>query len=333
MVDADGDGNVAFYEFYQLCKESAPEVPMWRPKEEALYRKRDWFAEGGVKDLPEDGAADGRVFATLDAKKAVEAQKAAEARVLELKRKKEKKDACEAAIGEAGYRLQELQKAFRKFQRHPDYTKGTVTCESLVELLSDNAATAKKLFFAYREEDGRCDFREVMLGLAGFVGCTRPQRINFCFFLYDVDNSGNIDREELLMILKGSQLASSVVYLRSKAATIMDTVHVGADGVIDLERFVIAANRFPNVMFPSFEPAPVAGQGRRKVQLQSAELKQIDKDLQETRARVAEKAAERIKYKGTKISKLVPDSLMGITEGGGGGGGGGGAPSTALVPA
>jgi Ca2+-binding EF-hand superfamily protein len=326
MTDVDGDGLVAFYEFYQLCKEPQPEVPMWRPREEALYRKRDWIAEGGVKNLPKDGEAGGKVFETLDAKKAVEAQKAAEARALELKRKREKKDACEAAVGEAGYRLQELQKAFRKFQRHPDYTTGTLTCEALVEVLSDSAATAKKLFFAYREDDGRCDFREVMLGLAGFVGCTRPQRINFCFYLYDVDNSGNIDKDELLMILKGSQLASSVNYLKSKVSTILSTVEVGADGVIDLERFVIAANRFPNVMFPSFEPAPMAGQGRKKVQLMSPELKQIEKDLWETRERIAEKKAQR-QGKGTKLSQLVPLELIG-----GDGGGDSAAPSTALVP-
>ena len=103
MVDVDGDGTVAFYEFYQMCKEKDPSLPLWRPREEKLYRKRDWFAEGGVRDLPPVGsaAAAGKEFLALDAKKAVEAQRASEARAEEIKRKTVKKLACEGAVAEA----------------------------------------------------------------------------------------------------------------------------------------------------------------------------------------------------------------------------------------
>jgi len=317
MVDVDGDGRVAFFEFYQMCKEKDIANPLWRPKSERLYRTRDFLLEGGIKGIEKVGTTD-----------TVSRHEAHAARADELKKKEEKKKACEKAIIGLAFRFQELQTAYKRFQRHSkygvvtDFTVGDMSHEELLEVLPEKHESGKPevveavraIYFAFRRDtDDMVNIIDILLGLAGFAGCTRPQRINFCFQIYDKDGSGTLDLNELVQILKGSHLAGSTSYLKHKAVSIMKSVgaikepaagkvkDAAAGGAattvkvlgleeeedknlptIDLEMFSIAANRFPAIIFPTYEARDASGKMIRPV-IDSKEMKKQTQLLEETK--------------------------------------------------
>lgn len=318
MVDFDGDGQVAFYEFYQLCKEVDPSQPMWKPKAEDSYKERDWFAEGGIRGL--DAALDanvGNAQKMLDAKSAIELDKLTRSRSEELRKKREKKTACENAVATIGLRLTELQRAFVRFKKLEAESRrarvpGQLTQEELGKVFDLDADVLRFIYRAFLPtmSDDTVDVRDVLLGLVNFVGCTRPQRINFCFYLFDMDNSGTIDLEEIVLILKGAHLAGSTSYVRKKAETILAAVHsddAKGDGkqTIDLERFVIAASRFPNVLFPSYEDREPDGR-LKKVVLPSLEAQAVQKDLAIMNQRAEKFARDKAEFGSATITIPIP---------------------------
>ena len=349
MVDIDGDGQVAFYEFYQMCKDKGIANPLWKPKVEDNYRKWDFQAAGGVRGLTATGGV--KELVVVNAAGLAKIAAANAARAEEQARKDEKRDACTGAVVHLGLRIQELGAAFRRFRRHPSFRAGDrfeggyLTYEELQGILVDpgdplmkEAPThVKALFHAFRgagEDAGRTEFLDMLLGLAAFVGCTRPQRIKFCFDLFDLDGSRSLDVGELIKILKGSHLAGTVSYLRNKALGIMKTVNCPTDGSIDLEKFVVACNRFPSVFFPSFEARDAVTGALRRPQPKSREMKGQEADLAKQQKRLDERQALRAKGGETTLPVFIPGT-GGEEEGegeGGSRGGAGGAAGGQLVP-
>ena len=337
MVDVDGDGQVAFYEFYQLCKSKEVSNPMWRPKAEEFYRARDWFAEGGVRGLGGAGGtvtSGGKELSAVSAGAVARAAAANAARAEELRRKEEKRVACEAAVIGMGLRIQELTHAYNKFKRHDlfksgdRFADGQLSYEELHEVMTEardpfikEAPTfLKPLFHAFADGEGRVELFDMLLGLAAFVGCTRPLRIRFCFDLFDRDGSRTIDAKELMLILKGSHLAGTTSYLRNKAISILKAVNCKEDGSIDLEKFVVAANRFPSVFFPSYEARDASG-GMIKPQVKSKEKKALEQEKATLEARKAARAAAG--GKGNTLQVFIP-GMEAEEEGAAGGAAGGG---------
>lgn len=294
MVSLGSTNTVAFYEFYQLIRAVDPSDMLWRPREEGRFKDRNWFAEGGVLGM-QDREILGAEDEVLSADR-LEAQRLAQARSAELYWRTKKKEACNMLVSTLGLRLAELQRAFRRFQRLPSFkTDGLATFEEICEIL--NRDPVKELrapimtFCVKRRDDSdTVNVRELLLALSGFSGCTRPQRINFCFYLFDVDGSGTISVAELLAVLKASNLASTTASMRTKAETILKTVDKNESGTIDLEEFVVAMHRFPNVIFPDFDPP---GQGGSKAIQVHPDIKAVDEMKMEIEARRAKAAADK----------------------------------------
>ena len=274
MCDSNASGTVAFFEFYQLIRAFDPSQLLWKPKPEPLFKDRDWFAEGGVLGMTDRQqqaseaalASDaGLINSVLAGLKEDSAEHKALARSADANWRLEKKKACEFLVGNLGLRLSELQRAFRRFQRMPCYTSGHATFEEVCEMFNRDLTPTLTVYISAFRETRKTDagsttlvgVREMLLALSGFAGLTRPQRINFCFYLFDSDGSGSISEEELVSILKASNLAASAAHVRAKAAVIIKAVDKAETGIIDLEAFVVATHRFPNVIFPNYDPSGV----------------------------------------------------------------------------
>lgn len=77
-------------------------------------------------------------------------------------------------------------------------------------------------------------------------------QVEFCFHLFDEDRSNSIEIDELTAILKANHMAGDPAAVRRKAETIMRQSNSG-DGSITMEEFQVMAQKFPNILFPSFD--------------------------------------------------------------------------------
>jgi Ca2+-binding EF-hand superfamily protein len=91
-----------------------------------------------------------------------------------------------------------------------------------------------------------------MLGLNNFTGATQDQKVTFCFHLFDEDRSNSIELGEQTDILQANHMAGDPTAVQRKAQTIMRQADDG-DGSLTLEEFHVIAQKFPNIIFPSFD--------------------------------------------------------------------------------
>lgn len=189
----------------------------------------------------------------MDAMSAANAAAAA-ARGKELKKKQEKKSMLRRFAEDNGIRYPEMQKAFKKFQNMDDDKGGMCTFDQFIEIFNaEPTGETKKLYDLYEVPDAQAvNIREVMLGLNNFTGANQQQRVEFCFHLFDEDRSNSIEIDELIAILKANHMAGDPGAVRRKAETIMRQA-ASVDGSISLEEFHVMAQKFPNILFPSFD--------------------------------------------------------------------------------
>ena len=319
---------IAFYEFYQLLKEKDPSQPMWKPKSEDQYKHINPFAVGGIRGLDSayDEAIGGqaaRLKNLADAKAVAELARRSNERAIEMQLRQDRKKACETAIATLHIRLQELQKCYSRFKRmvalrkldaKQDSSKNEdmVTAEEFAKCLDVEADAIRPLFLTFRDKKSSSNvlsMRDVLLGLLNFAGCTRPQRIRFCFDLYETSGDGIIDFDELVMILKGASLQSDAQdkFLLKKARQIIDSVAGDGAKGLDVEQFVVASSRFPNILFPSYEDREASG-ALKTVVLESIDQKMIQKDQAVVNKRREEKNAKRIKGEAAMMSFVIPEA-------------------------
>ena len=84
--------------------------------------------------------------------------------------------------------------------------------------------------------------------------------MNFCFYLFDEDGSGEIDAGELAQVLQAAHLASRMdPGIKAKAATVLQQADRDGNGTIGFEEFVALAARFPNLLLPDFNARDASG--------------------------------------------------------------------------
>jgi Ca2+-binding EF-hand superfamily protein len=285
LCDHDGDGQVSFYEFYQMAKAPNPGDPAWRPKSEAEFRNRNDRStpglSGGVRPPPViiyDSF--GKPVDVVDVATDAAARKRAVARAAENNHKAEKRRLCEHVVADLGLRLPELQACFKTFKRMDAFRAGgSLTYKEMCRLLDQEAQADtddfRDIFTVFGSTEpgleGKVNARQLLLALSGFCGATRHQRVNFCFYLFDEDGSGEIDTGELAQILQAAHLASRLdAATKAKAATVLAQADKDGNGTIGLEEFIVLATRFPGLLLPDFEARDTAGHVLEKLKTDTA---------------------------------------------------------------
>jgi len=247
LCDKSGNGSISFDEFYAMCKHPDP------ASDDFLRDDRTAFKAFKSKAPPPPGTAGSQKG--LAAIRAQENQKREEKRVY-----------CLEFIRNNGLRLPDLKRAFLRFRSIGTSKAYMVTFEELIstfDITFENDPSERDRISRYRQmynvfvdpQTARLDLRQFLLALNNFTNSDRNQRVNFCFYLYDVDNTGSLDQAEIAAILKGNHMTDELQSVEGKAKTIMKQADKDGNGSVDLEEFVIVAEKFPSLMFPNFTSA------------------------------------------------------------------------------
>lgn len=112
-----------------------------------------------------------------------------------------------------------------------------------------------RIFAAFDSDtSSEIDFTEFVCGLSALSGrASLREKAEFCFLVYDIDKSGEIEKQELLQILKFSLSANSAVRLPDEqlAKVIEATfaqMDTNKDGGISLDEFAQAAEKNPAIL-------------------------------------------------------------------------------------
>ncbi|XP_074531912.1 guanylyl cyclase-activating protein 1 [Halichoeres trimaculatus] len=105
---------------------------------------------------------------------------------------------------------------------------------------SDNYV--KTMFMTFdMNDDGFIDFMEYVAALSLVLKGGVQQKLRWYFKLYDIDGSGCIDRDELLLIIKSIRAINGIAYEMSAedfANMVFDTIDINGDGELSYEEFM-----------------------------------------------------------------------------------------------
>ena len=222
MVDKDGDGQVAFDEFYEMVTNGKQPPP-------GLGTGGRAGAEGGGAPPPPTGAS---VVAQRNAKKA----------------------ALDEFAKDNNLKPESIKKAYKRFQATDKDKSGMVDYTEFCEVLQvDPSPQGEKVFqlFDY-DKSGQIDIREFLVALSNFSGAGKDDKLKFAFMIFDEDGNGMITKEELTRILKANHMASQDSEVARKADTILTQADKDGDGVVTFDEFVIVSKKFPNILFPAY---------------------------------------------------------------------------------
>ncbi|XP_051979470.1 guanylyl cyclase-activating protein 1-like [Xyrauchen texanus] len=151
----------------------------------------------------------------------------------------------------SGVTLEELSAC----QSHQWYRKFMTECPSgqltfyefkkffgLKNLSDSSNAYVKTMFCTFdMNDDGYIDFMEYVAALSLVLKGGVQQKLRWYFKLYDVDGSGCIDREELLLIFKAIRAINGIEQEMSAedfTNMVFDKIDLNGDGQLSLEEFM-----------------------------------------------------------------------------------------------
>ncbi|XP_070178601.1 NADPH oxidase 5-like isoform X2 [Littorina saxatilis] len=131
--------------------------------------------------------------------------------------------------------------------------------ETLNKETFKKALQVKKSFFADRlfelfddDNSGTLDLNELLQGLQTLTKGTPTEKLQFLFRIYDADNSGTISREELGTVLRSCMEESSLVLSEENLESLTDALFDDADtdgsGSITFEELKCQLEKHPGVM-------------------------------------------------------------------------------------
>lgn len=224
MVDKDGDGQVAFEEFYEMVTNGK------KPPAGLGTGGRAGAGGGGEgAPAPPTGAS-------------VVAQRNA------------KKTSLEEFARDNNLKPESIKKAYKRFQATDKDKSGMVDYTEFCEVLQvDPSPQGEKVFqlFDY-DKAGQLDIREFLVALSNFSGASKDDKLKFAFMIFDEDGNGMLTKDELIRILKANHMASSDAEVARKAETILTQADKDGDGVVTFDEFVVVSKKFPNILFPAY---------------------------------------------------------------------------------
>ncbi|XP_029946684.1 guanylyl cyclase-activating protein 1-like [Salarias fasciatus] len=147
--------------------------------------------------------------------------------------------------------LEELQAC----ESHQWYRKFMTECPSglltfyefkkffgLSNLTETSNAYVRSMFTTFdMNDDGFIDFMEYVAALSLVLKGGVQQKLRWYFKLYDIDGSGCIDREELLLIIKSIRAINGIPCEMSAedfANMVFDKIDINGDGELSYEEFM-----------------------------------------------------------------------------------------------
>ncbi|KAH9058629.1 hypothetical protein Ae201684P_005971 [Aphanomyces euteiches] len=221
MVDLDGDGQVAFDEFYKMVTGGKePPAGLYRPVSD----------DAAAAAAPTSGAASS------------------------IQLRNERKNALEEFAQDNNIKAESVKKAFKRFQATDKDGSGQIDYTEFCEImLVDPSPQCEKLFQLFdNDKVGRIDVREFLIALSNFCGAEKEEKLKFAFMVFDDDGNGVLSKMELMKILKANHMASNESEVARKADTIMSQGDKDGDGVISFDEFAIVSKKFPNILFPAY---------------------------------------------------------------------------------
>jgi serine/threonine-protein phosphatase 2B regulatory subunit len=225
MVDADGDGQVSWDEFYSMVTGGKKPPP-------------------GLGIETRGGAAANRTGAPPPptGQNVVQQRNA-------------KKSALEEFAKDNNVKPETVKKAYKRFQATDKDKSGVIDYTEFCEILQvDPSPLCEKAFRLYDyDKTGQIDAREFLISLSNYSGAGKEDKLKFAFMVFDDDGNGVITKAELMKILKSNHMASHDAEVARKADTIMAQADKDGDGVITFDEFVIVSKKFPNILFPAYQ--------------------------------------------------------------------------------
>ncbi len=238
MVDTDGDGQVAFDEFYEMITGKKPPP--------------------GLYDGPGSGSAGGAAGSAPPPPPGGVSTRPQGGGNSVIAERNERKELLEAFARENSIKPESVKKAFKRFQAIDKDQSGMIDYTEFCEVIQVDPSPAIEKVFQNFDKDkvGQVDIREFFISLSNFTGASKEEKLKFAFMVFDEDGNGVITKQELTKILKANHMASSEKEVARKADTIMAQADKDGDGVVSFEEFVGISKRFPNLTFPAISSSP-----------------------------------------------------------------------------
>ena len=147
----------------------------------------------------------------------------------------------------------EIKKIFARFHEIDKDKKGVIQYSSfLVAMQREDTESSRRLFdLCDKDGSGEIDLKEFILGLSQFTDASKDDRVKFAFKLFDADNSGKIDREELTKIVRSTAPTSAQPqWITRRVDELYESVGLEPDSLIDLATFVELAKKNEHIIAP-----------------------------------------------------------------------------------
>ncbi|GMH62491.1 hypothetical protein TrRE_jg6128 [Triparma retinervis] len=107
--------------------------------------------------------------------------------------------------------------------------------------------------FSLMDEDksGEIDFREFVLTLWNFCSYDFKELCRFAFFLFDTDESGKLEMEEVNAMVKavyGEKFADD-----ERVKRVLDCLDANGDGEISISEWILFNKKYPLLLFPAYQ--------------------------------------------------------------------------------
>ena len=125
--------------------------------------------------------------------------------------------------------------------------------ETFCEVLSVEATGESKSVFDLFDDNGskNIDMRLLILSLSNYISdFTTEERCRNIFKIFDKNRTGKLNLVDIETIMMGNHLQGRQAIAR-KAQTVLKFADINGSGAISLSNLIIAAAKFPNLIFPS----------------------------------------------------------------------------------
>ncbi|XP_078611991.1 neuronal calcium sensor 1-like [Branchiostoma floridae x Branchiostoma japonicum] len=131
----------------------------------------------------------------------------------------------------------------------------------------EKVSLARQIFRTFDQDgDGQVDFPEFLRGMSALLRGTTAQRLRWAFSMYDIDNNGELSRDELLNVLKlmyelqhprrrtsepGSSENTgpgSTTHLEKLVDRLLSVLDDNNDGHVQMKEFVEGVRRNPQLL-------------------------------------------------------------------------------------